>query len=176
MADGLTSRIAKAGYGWTALSLAEVSEAARVCSSCADTPAQAFQILAAYFAVASARSNADSNASISDSEAAQAVPRIRGRGCVSADQFRKSIRPTMEAWGLVRCSKHATSLRGRPPTSYEFPIVEKLFYREKESEELAEDDGPFTGFPQMDSPKNVLSTTPDVTGVVTNNYPGWHPG
>lgn len=124
MEGSITERLSRCGMGWTALCPAEVHEAVRICAARADCPAQALQVVAAYFYVASCRINSTARAEVPDREVAAAVPRVRGSGFIGEDAYRKRVRPLMEAWGLVRCEQGRPSIRGRPPTTYAFPILE----------------------------------------------------
>lgn len=120
----LTDRLSACGVGWTALSSAEASEAARICWSCADTPSQAFQALSAYLYLASARNNSAYTAYATDAEVASCVLKTRGHGCLSADAYRKRVKPLLEGWGLVSCSRATQTGSGRRPTLYGFPMLE----------------------------------------------------
>ena len=120
--DSLTER----GIGWAALSCVEVSEAARVCQACADTPGAAYQALAAYLYIVSHRSNVTFTSMVTDSDVASAVPKTRGAGHVGSDAYRKRIKPLLVSWGLVSCSSQRPTGKGRQPTVYGFPMLEKI--------------------------------------------------
>ncbi|MEG1246510.1 hypothetical protein [Gordonibacter sp.] len=112
--------------GWAALSGIEVAEAARVCHACADTPARAFQSIAAYLYIVSLRSNITATAKATDADVASAIPKTRGSGAVGLDAYRKQIKPLLVAWGLLSCSLQRPTGKGRQPTLYGFPMFEKL--------------------------------------------------
>ena len=120
--DSLTER----GIGWAALSCLEVGEAVRVCHTCADSPARAFQTLAAYLYIASLRYNTTATASVTDSSVASVIPKLRGDGYLKGDAYRKQIKPLLVAWGLVSCAAQKPNGKGRQATLYGFPMLEKL--------------------------------------------------
>lgn len=122
----VTESLAERGMGWSAMSPAEAAEASRVCSTCADTAGRAMQAMAAYFYIASLRMNGTAVASVTDAEAASAVPRLRGSGSIKADAYRKQVKPLLVAWGLVSCTRPEQTGNGRRPTLYGFPMLERL--------------------------------------------------
>ena len=135
----LIDAIASEGERWTAISGAEVREAVRVCFTCADNPSRAGQCLAAYFLIASKRDADTLKASVSDSEAAAAVPKIRGAGFVSSDTFRKQIKPLLFSFGLVSYDAGNLGKDGKTPTLYGFPMLETLLGFSSEGGQLTND-------------------------------------
>lgn len=135
----LIDAIASEGERWTAISGAEVREAVRVCFTCADNPSRAGQCLAAYFLIASKRDADTLQASVSDSEAAAAVPKIRGAGFVSSDTFRKQIKPLLFSFGLVSYDAGNLGKDGKTPTLYGFPMLETLLGFSSEGGQLTND-------------------------------------
>lgn len=119
----ITDRLAACGAGWSALSSPEASEAARACWTCADNPGQAYQALSAYLFLVSLRSNTSCTTYATDAEVAACVPKTRGDGCLSADAYRKRVKPLLEGWGLVSCSPSKPTGAGRRPTLYYFPLL-----------------------------------------------------
>lgn len=117
---------AERGMGWAALSGAEIAEAIRVCSACADTPGRAFQALSAYLFIVSLRSNVTVTARVTDADVASVIPKTRGVGHIGSDAYRKQIKPLLVAWGLLSCSLQRPTGKGRQPTMYGFPMFEKL--------------------------------------------------
>lgn len=122
----ITDSLTELGIGWTAISIVEASEAVRICSTCADTAGRAMQTVSAYFVIASLRRNDTAIASATDREIAASVPKLRGAGCVGVDAYRKQVKPLLVAWGLVTCTQPKQTGNGRKPTTYGFPMLEKL--------------------------------------------------
>lgn len=118
--------LADGGMGWAALSGIEVSEAIRVCNTCADTHGRAFQALSAYLFIVSLRSNVTATARVTDADVASVIPKTRGVGHIGSDAYRKQIKPLLVAWGLLSCSLQKPTGKGRQPTMYGFPMFEKL--------------------------------------------------
>lgn len=118
--------LADRGMGWAALSGIEVSEAIRVCNTCADTPGRAFQALSAYLFIVSLRSNQTATARVTDADVASVIPKTRGAGHIGSDAYRKQIKPLLVAWGLLSCSLQKPTGKGRQPTMYGFPMFEKI--------------------------------------------------
>ncbi len=133
----ITDMLTERGVGWAALNCLEVREAIRICHTCADTPARAFQALAAYFYIASIRYNASATASVADASVASAIPKLRGDGHLKEDGYRKQIKPLLVAWGLVTCTVQKPNGRGRQATLYGFPMLEKLL---EEMEPIEQDE------------------------------------
>lgn len=122
----ITDSLAERGMGWAALSGIEVSEAVRVCYTCADTSGRAFQALSAYLYIVSLRSNVTATARVTDADVASVIPKTRGMGQIGSDAYRKQIKPLLVAWGLLSCSMQKPTGKGRQPTEYGFPMFEKL--------------------------------------------------
>lgn len=135
----LIDAIASEGERWTAVCGLEVREAVRVCFTCADNPSRAGQCLAAYLLIASKRDAETLQASVSDGEAASAVPKIRGAGFVSSDTFRKQIKPLLFSFGLVSYDAGNLGKDGKTPTLYGFPMLETLLGFSGEGGQIAND-------------------------------------
>lgn len=118
---------------WSALSGVEASLVIRICSVyCDGNHGKMVQMLSAYMYIASKRDNAKMTASVTDSEVAENVPRIRkakkgaaDQRFVGADAYRKGAKNDLRACGLVDFENSVSKKTGQLPTVYSFPAFEK---------------------------------------------------
>lgn len=110
---------------WSPLCATEAWLAVAICYSNAPSAEKAGQILASYFYLVSRRNSKTISARVSDAEVASATPKIRGKGFVSADTYRKRVKPYLVAWGLVSYDEPNNTERGKQCTEYYFPAFER---------------------------------------------------
>ncbi len=118
---------------WSALSGVEASLAIRICFEYCDGKfGKMAQMLSAYIYIASKRDNAKMTASVTDSEVAANVPRIRrakkgaaDQRFVGADAYRKGAKNDLRACGLVDFESSDPKRAGQLLTVYTFPALAK---------------------------------------------------
>lgn len=128
----LIDALSEAGQRWTAWSGAEAAEAMRVCMTYFENVREGLRAFVAYSFIASKRDPDTLRASVSDTEAAGVVPKVRGSGFLTRSAFQRSIKRDLRACGLLDYKDAPKNSRvGRECTEYEFPMLEKLLDRLK---------------------------------------------
>lgn len=122
----LFDSLSAAGEHWTAWSGEESKLATNLALNHTQDAKKALQMTAGYGFLASRRDSETMSATVSDKEAAKAIPRLNGKkgGAIAADTYRKGVKLDLKACGLVDFN---TDPGERKPTRYTFPaIVERL--------------------------------------------------
>lgn len=121
----LIDALSDAGQRWTAWSGAEASEAMRVCVTHFDNVREGLRAYVAYSFIASKRDTETLRASVSDSEVAGVVPKVRGVGFISGSSYSRTIKRDLLACGLLNYSREDRA-NAVVPTVYTFPMLERL--------------------------------------------------
>ena len=159
----LIDALSDAGQRWTAWSGAEAAEAMRVCMTYFENVREGLRAFVAYSFIASKRDPDTLHASVSDTEAAGVVPKVRGSGFLARSAFQRSIKRDLRACGLLDYKDAPKNSRaGRECTEYEFPMLEKLIDRLKAEKAQAIKSGGYSL-----GGENIIHTT---TPQPTNNY------
>lgn len=115
---------------YTLISSLEASKVASVCSYIEDRK-KIGQVLAAYWLIATRRDRDTLKASVSDSEIAKDIPRIREgengkKAGISAESYRKTVKPVLKRLGLVWFEEGRRLAKGGTlPTVYTFPRLKE---------------------------------------------------
>ena len=156
----LIDALSDAGQRWTAWSGAEAAEAMRVCMTYFENVREGLMAFVAYSFIASKRDPDTLRASVSDTEAAGVVPKVRGSGFLTRSAFQRSIKRDLRACGLLDYKDEPKNSRaGRECTEYEFPMLEKLLDRLKAEKAQAIKSGGYS----LGGENVIHTTTPQPT-------------
>lgn len=168
----LIDALSDAGQRWTAWSGAEAAEAMRVCMTYFEDVREGMRAYVAYSFIASKRDPETLRASVSDSEVAGVVPKVRGSGFLTRSAFQRSIKRDLRACGLLDYKEAPKNSRiGRECTEYEFPMFLKLLDKLKLEKAQAIKDGICSlgdeNLIHTSTPQNTNDYSP---GHVSNSY------